>query len=270
MTPQSNPSCTEPCPLVHDEIASRLNTRWLGHKLVIYKSTASTSDLARRYLNDPKAHGLTLLAEHQSAGRGRRGNTWLAKPGQSILASIILKNIDLNPELLSLTIPAALHNTLSEISDPPLQIKWPNDIVAQTRKLAGVLIESPLPGTWIVGIGINCLQQPEDFHPLPEGSAVSLQMLTKHPICRSHIAAGLLNTLEQTLIDAKNNPQKIINLCKTQSALLNQRITLEYENQAYTGQCIDIDPLHGLVLVLDRGPLKAFEAYKTHNIQWNL
>lgn len=265
----SNPRI-EPAPLDHDTITDHLKTRHLGQKLVLFQSTASTSDIAREYLNDLRAHGLTILAECQSAGRGRRGNCWLAKPAQSILASIILKDVNIHPELLSLTVAAALHKALSQHSDQPLRIKWPNDIVAQTRKLAGILIESPVPHTYIVGIGINCFQQPADFHPLAPDSAVSLAMLANSPVDRSLVTAQILNILENTLDTASRSPLPIIRTCKDESALLNQRITLEYENQTYTGQCIDIDPLNGLVLILDRGALKAFEAQKTHNIQWNL
>ena len=86
-----------------DKIKDNLPTRHLGHKVLVFESTASTNDIAAEYARNAENHGLVVFAEHQSCGRGRARHQWVSGPGHSLLCSVLLTRCPLRPELLSLT-----------------------------------------------------------------------------------------------------------------------------------------------------------------------
>jgi BirA family biotin operon repressor/biotin-[acetyl-CoA-carboxylase] ligase len=133
----------------------------LGRPLMYQPVTGSTNDNALLAARSGAPHGSLFVADEQTAGRGRRGNTWLAAPGESLLFSVLLR-----PELelaqvsaLTLAIGLALRDAITPLIAPEAQIKWPNDLYVAGKKLAGVLVESQLQGdrlqAVIVGVGLN-------------------------------------------------------------------------------------------------------------------
>jgi BirA family biotin operon repressor/biotin-[acetyl-CoA-carboxylase] ligase len=126
----------------------------------------STNNYAMQLINDDKAyHGLTVIADRQTQGKGQRGRVWQSVSGESLLMSVILvpKHALTHQFVFSAGVAVAIANVLQKYTESKnIQIKWPNDIIVSDKKAGGVLIENVLQGSrWVysvVGIGINICQ----------------------------------------------------------------------------------------------------------------
>ena len=162
---------------------------------------ASTNDEAARRLNDPSVHA--VAARHQTAGRGRAGRTWHSPPGSGLYLSWIGRP-GFSQSLGGL-VPLMAAVTVAEVCDTlevPVQLKWPNDVLVNGRKLAGILCEArgtPQSWTVIVGIGLN-IQSPPDGFP-PDVPGVALSDLSDRPLDTDSIARTLVRGLSRHLGD---------------------------------------------------------------------
>lgn len=251
-------------PLDVDRIETAREKARLGRKIVLFKSTASTNDIAWRYAANPSHDGLCVLAESQSKGRGRRGRSWYSQPGQSILASILLTDVSIPAELLTLTAAVAAAEAIRIQCDLPCRIKWPNDVLINGKKVAGVLVESKMirkQPHFVIGIGMNCHQSPAFFegYNLP---ATSLSAETGNSIDRTELVCGLLAALEQWLDKARDS-RTVTARWQQQSDLLGRHIVIESDNRCFSGFCRGIDPAEGLIIHLDSGAVRIFSASQT-------
>jgi BirA family transcriptional regulator, biotin operon repressor / biotin---[acetyl-CoA-carboxylase] ligase len=141
-----------------------------------FRLTDSTNARARELVEAGAPHGTIVTAAEQTAGRGRQGRTWTAPPGKVLLYSAILRPLDERHLLLPLAVPLAVCEAAEELQpDIECQVKWPNDIWVEGRKLAGVLIEAkPQDGWAVIGIGLNLSISPDEFPPDLRATAVSL------------------------------------------------------------------------------------------------
>jgi len=141
-----------------------------------FRRTDSTNARARVLVESGAPHGTVVTAAEQTAGRGRQGRTWTAPPGKALLYSAILRPLDERHLLLPLAVPLAVCETAEEL-EPGVncQVKWPNDIWVEGRKLAGVLIEAkPQDGWAVIGVGLNLTIARDEFPPELRETAVSL------------------------------------------------------------------------------------------------
>jgi len=249
-------------PLDSDKIAANLNTKRIGTKILVYSSTSSTNDIAAEYAKSKDNDGLVIFAEEQTAGRGRTGAKWLSGRADSILCSIVLTDCKLNAELLALTCAAATAEAVGNHA----KIKWPNDIILNGKKVAGILLESKpnnSGSTYIIGIGINCHQGKNDFPPELQPIATSIDIESHSTADRISLAKRLLTSLDYWLEVAEETSEKVIaQWCKL-STLLNQRITLIFNGSEFTGNCTGIDPEKGLILQLETAGPRFFPAAHT-------
>jgi len=251
-----------PDPLDPDRIAANLHTTRIGRKILLYASTTSTNDVAAHYATNPENDGLVVFAEHQTKGRGRAGNKWISPPHQSLLCSILLTRCNLSSDLLSLTTAVAVALTIGHNA----RIKWPNDILLNGKKTAGILLETtstPTPQTFIIGIGINCHQKHNDFPPELAHSATSIDLETNTTCDRLSLARRLLTSLDQWLQTAEHDKQQVTTQWHHLSLQLGHRLSLLYNGKTFTGHCIGIDPDKGLILQLDSGAVTMFDAAHT-------
>jgi len=187
------------------ELRPLLNTHDLGQVVHWYEEVASTNDVAKRLAEDGAAHGEVVVAETQTAGRGRRGRSWSSPPGRNLYLSAVLRP-DLPPARapeLTLLASVALCQAVRH-AGVPASIKWPNDLVAGGgRKLAGVLLEmaaEPDQLQWVVlGVGVNVNARPEDFPEDVRPLATSVAIERGEPVPRALFAAAALSTLEEWL-----------------------------------------------------------------------
>ncbi len=265
-----------------DKIKANLKTKRIGGKILVYDSTSSTNDIAAEYARNKQNDGLVIFAEEQTAGRGRVGNKWLSGRGDSILCSIVLStggSRTAPTELLSLTCAVAVAETIGSPGRSHAKIKWPNDIMLNGKKVAGILLESkslpiserrmPISKSeignrkskiYVVGIGINCHQKKESFTDELQRIATSIDAESHSISDRVLLAKRLLSSVDHWLEVAANNSEKVIDRWRELSIQLGHRVSLIFNGAKFAGHCIGIDPEKGLILQLDTGGVRMFDA----------
>jgi BirA family transcriptional regulator, biotin operon repressor / biotin---[acetyl-CoA-carboxylase] ligase len=139
-----------------------------------YALTDSTNARAKELAEAGAPGGLIVTAAEQTAGRGRHERSWFGRPGASLLYSALLRPYDGDP-LLPLAVPLAVCEAAEAVAPVRCQVKWPNDVWIDERKVAGVLIEArPDQGWAVIGIGLNVAVPEEEFPPALRGQATSL------------------------------------------------------------------------------------------------
>ncbi len=254
-----------------DFIETDLSTKRVGKQIVIFQSTSSTNDIAAQYARNVTNDGLVVLAEEQTKGRGRGGHQWLSPPSESILCSILIFEDNQISEILSLTSAVAVAKAIGTVDMEPAHIKWPNDILVGNNKIGGILLETKAgkeKTAYIVGVGINCHQK--QFSNDLNYPATSIDMETNSVCDRNRLIKRLLISFDEWLTKTLSDEETIVEQWKQLSTLLNRRITLTYERKLFEGSCIGIDPGKGLILQLDKGGVRIFEASKTTNIKYLL
>jgi len=270
---------TTDLPLDPDKITASLKTMRIGRKVLVYDSTSSTQTIAAEYARNKENDGLAIFAEQQTAGRGRAGNQWHASRSDSILCSVVLTQNNLPAELLSVTCAVAVAETIGKPARSQARIKWPNDIMLNGKKVAGILLESkslpisdcrmPISKSkignrkseiYVVGIGINCHQKTDFFGAELQPIATSIDIETNSVTDRISLAKRLLTSLDHWLDLAGRSGKKVIDEWQNLSIQLGHRVKLIYNGRQFTGNCIGIDPEKGLILQLDTGGIRMFGA----------
>jgi len=179
--------------------------------------------------------GLVIVADHQTAGRGRLGRRWVAEPGSALLASILLRPTSADAQLAV----AAVACAASAVTGAG--IKWPNDLVApDNRKLAGVLAESGGNGTWVVvGIGVNLRDVPPD---VPD--AIALSSLRDDVPSRDAFLEQLLGALEPRYAAIDAVPAEYRNRCVT----IGRDVRVVGVSSTFEGVAVSVDDAGGLVV----------------------
>ena len=182
------------------EIEAGLRTTRIGRSLHVFDSIGSTNAVARSLAEEGAADGTVVLAEHQTAGRGRLGRSWIARPGENLLLSVLLRPLLPAPRLPLLTFCASLAaaDAVASVTGLRPAVKWPNDLLLNDRKFCGILLESALgptePSWTVIGIGINVNQH--DFPDDLRSPATSLANETGATVDRIALCCSLLGALE--------------------------------------------------------------------------
>ena len=194
-------SPSSPIPLIA-ELERSLRTRRLGRTVRYVASTGSTNSEALAWASQGAPEGAVVIADHQTAGRGRHGRPWHADAARNILVSTVLRPVLPAARWGLITIAASL--AVCEIVDPfiaPLQttIKWPNDILIEDRKCCGMLMETVTNGgggkVVVLGIGLNVNQ--DSFPADPGDRATSIVLESGRHASRIEVLARLLAALER-------------------------------------------------------------------------
>jgi BirA family biotin operon repressor/biotin-[acetyl-CoA-carboxylase] ligase len=190
--------------LIADELQTDSAHATIGRQIIVLEQTSSTNDAILEAATANSNQGLVLFAEHQTAGRGQRGNRWESFAGKGLWFSILLRpgiQIDESGRLTIWAIKGVSAVIRTEFSLQP-GIKLPNDIRLSGRKVAGVLVEmraqEKAPHLAVVGIGINVNQSLEDFPPELQSRAISLAMALGRPVDRRQFGVALLRYLDRT------------------------------------------------------------------------
>lgn len=190
--------------LVAEELQADLGGVIIGRKIIVIEQTASTNDAILQIANANSDEGLVIFAEHQTAGRGQRGNRWESAARKGLWFSILLRpKIDLasSPRLTAWAAEAISGAIQNEFSLTPA-IKLPNDVQIDGRKVAGVLTEmraqEKAAHLAIVGIGVNVNQSLEDFPEELQDRAISLAMALGRQVDRQRFTIALLRELDRT------------------------------------------------------------------------
>ena len=165
-----------------------------GEPYLYFRETGSTQDVLRE---GDHPHGAVALAEHQTAGRGRSGRRWEDAPASTLLFSVLIQPpAGAALQELSLVAGLAVATAIEHTAMIPALVKWPNDVLVDGGKVAGILLEAS--GTRVVcGIGINVNQEPSVLPPTPRFPAVSLRVAAGHPFDRALVLVEVLAELER-------------------------------------------------------------------------
>jgi BirA family biotin operon repressor/biotin-[acetyl-CoA-carboxylase] ligase len=236
------------------ELRPLLGTRDLGQVLHCFDEVSSTNDVARELAEAEAAHGEVVVAERQTAGRGRRGRPWASPPGRNLYLSAVLRP-DLPPQRapeITLVASVALCDVARQ-AGVAAGIKWPNDLMASGRKLAGILTEmasEPDRLSWVVlGVGVNLNARPEDFPPELRAEATSVAIERGQPAPRALFAAALLKALEEWLdrhADAGFEPVR--EAWRERSVTLGRPVRVSTEGRDLEGVAEDIDESGALLV----------------------
>jgi len=190
--------------LIVNEMQAGLGAAVIGRQITVLEQTDSTNDAILRIWTPNSKEGLVLFAEHQTAGRGQRGNRWESTAGKGLWFSILLlPRIDINnsPRLTAWA-AEAISDVIRNEFFLKTTIKLPNDVQIDGRKVAGVLVEmraqEKAPHLAIAGIGINVNQSLEDFPKKLRARAISLAMALDRQVDRQKLAIALLRNLDRS------------------------------------------------------------------------
>ena len=241
-------------------IEADLGTARVGLNAICFPRLGSTNDTALDAASQEGADGLVVVADCQSAGRGRQGRRWLAQPGEAILASVLL--IDEQPPRLAasaVTIAAGLATAeaIARLTDLEPDVKWPNDVMLSGRKVCGVLVEArPLARgrAMVVGMGINVLGcPPADRTDLP-ATSLAEALAPARPPTRLDLLRAVLRRLDWWIGQiAAGRTDELACAWRARCGLLGRRIVAHSDGRVCEGTLVDVAPLEGLVLACDDG-----------------
>jgi BirA family biotin operon repressor/biotin-[acetyl-CoA-carboxylase] ligase len=183
----------------------------IGRPRLHLRSTGSTNARARALAEAGAPHGTLVTAGEQTAGRGRQGRGWVTPPGVAIAASLIVREFD---DLLPLRAGLAV----ADLAGPRARVKWPNDVLLDGRKVAGILAEARAPAWAVLGVGVNVALDPAT---LPPDVAPIAGTLGREPEDVEAALAELLAALEQRLAQP---PGEILAALRERDALLGARV----------------------------------------------
>ena len=251
--------------LLHaDEILSLLGpVEVVGRDIRVFRETTSTNDVAEKLARDGVREGVVVFAESQARGRGRLGRTWISPPGKGLWFSVLLRP-DLPPQAVTqLTVAAAtaLSRAIRQQTDLQVEIKWPNDILVQGRKAAGILTELSAELDHVkhvvLGIGLNVNLNDADFPPEVRRLAISLKLAAGKPARRAELAAGILRELDRDYRRiGRGEFTAVADEWEEQCTTLGRRVSIRLGDRRVTGRAESLDEDGALQLRTDHGHLE--------------
>ena len=239
--------------LDHRRLSRALAGCPIGHEVVHAPTLASTNDEALRLGSEGFPNGLVVIADEQTQGRGRRGSIWESPPGLNLYISILLRPETFRLELphwprLTHTAGLAIARCVDQhVPRCTAQIKWPNDVYINGKKIAGILTETGHQATnqaafAVVGIGVNVLLTKEDLPKEIQSIATSLQIeAPEQNFSREAVAAKLAQELAKLLPLVPQRFSAILSEISARSYLLGHEVVWETEQETRTGiaECLD-------------------------------
>ena len=240
-------------------------TRPFASQVLWYPEVTSTNDVAARLAERGVEEGVLVLADGQTAGRGRRGREWASPAGAGVYATVILRPTRTVVPLLTIAAGVALADGIESATGLRVCLKWPNDIVvgdsrsAAHRKLAGILAEGGTgqdDGAWVVlGFGINVL--PGAYPPDVAGRATSLEAELGRPIDRGSLLVECLAGLSSRYAELRDSHvAKVLAAWRSRAgSTLGRRVEWNRDGRMHLGLAHDIDD-SGALLVQTEGGLE--------------
>ena len=225
--------------------------------------TDSTNERLLAALNTGDIHGQVLLAEHQTAGRGRRGDRWISPPGSGLCLSLgwRFEQPPATFSALSLVVGMAITASLRELGVSSAMLKWPNDILSEGGKLAGILIEMRAeaggPCRTVIGIGIN-VEMSERARALIDQPVADFTHATGVSVSRNRLAGVLLSALARCLPQFGRDGFAVFrDDWRRYDALVDKAVKLELPNRTVSGIARGVDG-HGALLIEHDGRRETF------------
>jgi BirA family biotin operon repressor/biotin-[acetyl-CoA-carboxylase] ligase len=253
------------CP---DQIEHDLDTRLVGRRISVWNRVSSTNDLASRASSSRANEGLVVLAEEQTAGRGRRGRAWSSPAKSSILMSVLLFPDEPLAEASWLTAlgAVAVAEVVSAWTGRSARIKWPNDVRVEGKKIGGILVERGAGA--VVGIGLNANLDLEDFPDALRETATSLRILVGSNVDRSELARALIRAIDRHYDTSRRSGSGALAASwRDRVESLGENVVVETPLGAAHGRLEVLDLVQGLVLNTMDGNLVELSAHQVLSIR---
>ncbi len=195
--------CSSPDLIHAEDLLSRLGPgRLIGRDIRVFQETTSTNDVVEKLARDGVKEGVVVFAEAQTSGRGRMGRKWISPPGKGLWFSVLLRPgmRPQNATQLTVTSAVALRRAIHYVTRLSPDIKWPNDLLLHSRKVAGVLTEMHAEldriKYLILGIGVDVNLAASDFPADVRRLATSLKAELGKPVSRPELAVAVLTEMD--------------------------------------------------------------------------
>ncbi len=236
-----------------DKIIKSLRTKEIGKNLIYLESTDSTNRQAALLGKKGNPNGTLVIADKQTAGKGRLSRTWVSPAFANLYFSLLLRP-PISPQTaswMSLLGGVATAKNIQGYTGLLPKIKWPNDVLINGKKVAGILTELHVEGNQIqyliLGIGVN-VNMSRFSSPISQ-TATSLKKEAGQPVCRELFLTGLLQEIENELeLFYQKGHQMISSEWKKFSDTLGKKVRVSQGGQILEGKAIDLDPHGGLIL----------------------
>ncbi len=234
------------------EFRRDLQTTRLGHSIEYLARVTSTSDNVLDMARRGAPEGTLVVAEEQTAGRGRQGAVWYSPPGCGIWASVLLRPCDVpltQMPPLSMCAAYAVSTAIEQVAGVSPKIKWPNDVLLQDRKIAGLMIETEtVPGIAdelpfvILGMGINVNQTSDQFTTDLMQTATSIRSVTGQVLNRMLLLRRVLEHFEPVYRKFVNHGfASMLDAIKSRLAWRGRLVELVGGNSTVKGRVLDVD-----------------------------
>lgn len=256
-----------PADIAPERIQARLHSRVIGRPLEVLAEVGSTNDFVMAEGHRGSPEGFAVLADRQTAGRGRLGRAWASPPGVGLYTSILLRPHlpPIQTPLITLAAGLAVAGAIREVTELDPRVKWPNDVLVDGRKVAGILTELATVGSSVghvvVGIGINVNQ---DWQDLPEGvrqGATSLRLAAGRVIGRADLAAAVYASFDQWYqVFSEGRTEAILDRGREWSATLGKPVEVSEGEGTWRALAVDLDAYGALLVRDEAGDLRRLVA----------
>ena len=243
---------------MEEKYFTNLNTKTIGRKVQCHKKVTSTNDLGWLEVSRGAKEGTVILADEQLKGRGRFGRDWFSPARKGIWLSVVLYPSHFPEEtFLLMSIGAlAVADLLKNKFNLPASIRWPNDVIINNKKIAGIIVESKYinksPNATVMGIGLNIDIPDAEMPPDLKDITTSLTKETNKAasIGIKEIAADLICLLDKWHDKIINQELKTIqDAWRSFSSVLNKSVSVKIKDKFLEGKIVDLDPCKGFALL---------------------
>ena len=249
-----------------------LYTRVVGRRIVYFQRISSTMDEAARLAQEEAAEdGTVVLAEEQTAGRGRFQRTWVSESGNLLLSVLLKPSLEALP-YVSIMAGVAVARAIRKTTGLEPAIKWPNDVRLGGRKVCGILVETSLQSEAvryaIVGIGLNVAFDPTGVEELAD-IATGLNVEAGKPVDREVLLKHLLQEIDRLYLSLgpagwpvtdASGPQRVLDEWRGLLETLGKRVEVRWRDTVYRGLAEDVDGSGNLLLCLEDGTVSSLPA----------
>ena len=253
-----------PDALYADDLLARLGkTKIIGRDIRVFEQTTSTNDVIERLARDGVKEGAVVFAESQTKGRGRLGRAWMSPARKGLWFSVLLRP-DLRPqETTRLTVASAtaLRRAIQSETGLNPEIKWPNDILIRSRKVAGILTEMSAEldkvRHVILGIGVDVNLSANEFPAELRKTATSLKIEASEAISRAELATAILRELDSDYARVCGNLfANVADEWEAHCTTIGRAVTIQIGGRRVSGRAESLDDDGALLLRTEHGHLE--------------
>jgi BirA family biotin operon repressor/biotin-[acetyl-CoA-carboxylase] ligase len=235
-----------------EEIRRGLRTKFIGKSVAAFEVIDSTNKAAKKLAESGAPEGTAVIAEYQTAGRGRFNRTWYGEAGKNIVLSLILRpREEQSANLLTYLTALCAAKTAEDSAGVQVECKWPNDLLIGGKKFCGILLESAWNDSRVdyvvVGVGMNVNQ--DTFPDELQQTATSLKKESGHEFDLAPIIKDFFERFENAYVQSqKRGYARFLKEWKMKSGLFGKEISLEQSGNVLRGRAVDLDTDGALII----------------------